>query len=202
MLYYKLDKNINIAMYAPTFRRNNNLDVYNLDYEKCISALKNKFGGEWVIIVRLHPSISEKAKNIKYTNNIINGSIYDDMQQLLAATDILITDYSSSMFDFMITKKPIILYATDMEEYKKDRNFYFNIEELPFKVASNNQEMENGICEFDNKVYINKLNQFISRLDINENGVASYKVVEVIKNFINNNTREIVDEKYSLIKGR
>ena len=153
-------------------------------------------------IVRLHPSISEKAKNIKYTNNIINGSIYDDMQQLLAATDILITDYSSSMFDFMITKKPIILYATDMEEYKKDRNFYFNIEELPFKVASNNQEMENGICEFDNKVYINKLNQFISRLDINENGVASYKVVEVIKNFINNNTREIVDEKYSLIKGR
>ena len=200
--YYKLDKNINIAMYAPTFRRNNNLDVYNLDYEKCISALKNKFGGEWVIIVRLHPSISEKAKNIKYTNNIINGSIYDDMQQLLAATDILITDYSSSMFDFMITKKPIILYATDMEEYKKDRNFYFNIEELPFKVASNNQEMENGICEFDNKVYINKLNQFISRLDINENGVASYKVVEVIKNFINNNTREIVDEKYSLIKGR
>ena len=62
--------------------------------------------------------------------------------------------------------------------------------------------MENGICEFDNKVYINKLNQFISRLDINENGVASYKVVEVIKNFINNNTREIVDEKYSLIKGR
>ena len=49
--YYKLDKNINIAMYAPTFRRNNNLDVYNLDYEKCISALKNKFGGEWVILL-------------------------------------------------------------------------------------------------------------------------------------------------------
>lgn len=188
--YYKLDKNINIAMYAPTFRRNNNRDVYNLDYEKCISALKNKFGGEWALIIRLHPHISEKAKYFKYTNNIINGSIYEDMQQLLAATDVLITDYSSSMFDFMITKKPIILYATDIEEYKKDRNFYFNIEELPFKIATNNQEIEKIICKFDNEVYINKLNKFISKLDIYEKGVASYKVVEVIKNFINNDTKE------------
>lgn len=183
--YYNLSIDTKIAIYAPTFRKSNTLDAYKLDYNKCISALEKKFGGKWIILVRLHPNISRLASSISYSSNAINASEYEDMQHLLAAGDILITDYSSSMFDFGYTKKPVFLFAEDIEEYKNDRNFYFDIECLPFKLAKSNEELEKNISNFDDDKYKYDLEKFMSKLEICENGRASYSVVEVIKKVIN-----------------
>jgi CDP-glycerol glycerophosphotransferase len=82
-------------LYAPTFRKNNALDIYNIEYEFLINELKYKFKGDWKLLIRLHPMISHLASKLySFTRNIINATDYPDIQELLVATDFMITDYS------------------------------------------------------------------------------------------------------------
>lgn len=183
-LFFNIDAKVKIALYAPTFRKTNDTDVYNLHYSNCIAALSEKFAGEWVILIRLHPNVSYRSNEMKYGNNIYNASLYDDMQELLAVADVLITDYSSSMFDFTLTRKPCFLYVPDVQEYMQDRTFYFNLEDLPFSLGENNDELIREIEEFDQDLYNEKLSGFFNAQGIVEDGMASKRVVERIKEVI------------------
>ena len=182
--YFDIDNNSKILIYAPTFRLNESTEVYNIDFEKLISCLENKFNCKWKILARLHPNISYKHGFIKYTSNIINATNYEDMYDILNISDILITDYSSTMFEFSIMHKPVFLYATDIEEYKNDRNFYFNIFNLPYKVAQSNDELLQLITCFEEKKYLSELRSFLLKLGICEYGNASKQVVDIIKKVI------------------
>lgn len=182
--YFGFKKNSHILIYAPTFRKNNNTEIYNIDFDQLIKVLENKFGGEWNILVRLHPNISSKDNFMKYNSKIKNSTNYDDMYELLLASDILITDYSSSMFEFSFTKKPVILYAPDIKLYKEERDFYFDIYSLPYPLSLNNEQLFNEIENFDINLYSSKLKEFILNLNVKENGSASYHVVNKIKEII------------------
>ena len=117
--------------------------------------------------------------------NVINVTRYDDIQELLAISDILISDYSSLMFDFTITKRPCFLYVPDLEEYQsKDRKLYFNVKELPFKIAKSNDELIDKIVNFSNEEYNKSLELFLNKIGSYENGKASQKIAELIKNKI------------------
>ena len=73
---------------------------------------------------------------------LLDVTSYDDIQELLSISDFLISDYSSLMFDFAITKRPCFFYIPDIDEYiSKDRNLYFDIKELPFISVKNNEEL-------------------------------------------------------------
>ena len=73
---------------------------------------------------------------------------YDDIQELLSITDVLISDYSSFMFDFAITKRPCFLYVPDIYEYtNQDRKLYFDVLELPFISATSDKELVRSIGE-------------------------------------------------------
>ena len=135
-------------------------------------------------MVRLHPGIAEKSNFINYNDYVLNASNYSDMQELLTISDILITDYSSSMFDFMLTKKPIFLYSSDMDDYIKDRDFYFDYYNLPFSIATNNVELGNNILSYNEKDYIGKVKSFIKENEIKENGNASVIIADIIKRVI------------------
>jgi CDP-glycerol glycerophosphotransferase len=69
------------------------------------------------------------------------------MQELLCASDMLITDYSSSMFDMTLLGRPCMLYATDAEQY--DRGYYFELKQLPYPLARNQEELIRNLEEFD-----------------------------------------------------
>ena len=117
--------------------------------------------------------------------NVINVTRYDDIQELLAISDILISDYSSLMFDFTITKRLCFLYVPDLEEYQsKDRKLYFNVKELPFKIAKSNDELIDKIVNFSNEEYNKSLELFLNKIGSYENGKASQKIAELIKNKI------------------
>lgn len=178
---FEIDSDTRIALYAPTFRNTTNTEIYKLDYSKCISALNKRFGGKWVFLVRLHPNVSDRAGEIKYDDNIYNASDYDDMQELLVASDILITDYSSSMFDFSLKKSPCFLYMPDLNEYKEDRSLYFRLDDLPFPMGYDNNKLIESILSFDENIYIKKVDDFLTLQGIIENGTASKRVVEKIK---------------------
>ena len=183
--YFEIKEN-RIVLYAPTYRNNMQLDYFNMDYEQIIECAEQRFGGQWIMLVRLHPhNLQDAAGFIKYGDRIINASEYDDIQELLVAADMLITDYSSCMFDFLTAIKPCFLYATDKDRYKKERDYYFELEELPFPLAESNEELKSSILNFDEDRYKRDAEGLFERVKLNETGRASrtvaQRVIEEIK---------------------
>lgn len=178
--HFKIKSDDKIILYAPTFRKNINESTYNLEFEKIIEKLYKKYNTKYKILLRLHPNISNKINLFKYDENILNATDYPDMQELLLAADILITDYSSSMFDYMILKRPIIIYANDYDKYKKERDFYFDLRELPFIFTKKNEELLEEITKINNEKIKKDYEDFFKKVGLNETGKASEEVSKII----------------------
>ncbi|MRH42699.1 glycerophosphotransferase [Aquibacillus halophilus] len=168
-----IGSDIKIMLYAPTFRASESLEVYDLDYRQISEKLKSKFGGEWRILVKLHPHLISKSSQLLSYFSAIDVTSYDDIQELLVVADALITDYSSLMFDYSITKRPCFLYVPDINEYtSKERKLYFEIEELPFINATSNSELIQEMERFNNVNYQENLTRFLDSIGSFENGDA------------------------------
>jgi CDP-glycerol glycerophosphotransferase len=175
----KILKKLNISidsklvLYAPTFRQDENLAVYNIDYQSVSQVFRNKFGGDWTFLVKLHPHMVSKSKQLIKGNNILDVTSFDDTQELLSIADILISDYSSLMFDFAITQRPCFLYVPDLPDYtNNDRNLYFDLKELPFISAVSNSELIKKITCFNHQEYNDSLIQFLDSIGSFEDGKA------------------------------
>lgn len=182
-----IKKKLNIAndaklvLYAPTFRKNDDLEVYNLDYKEVLNSLKLKFGGDWRFCVKLHPHLISKSEQLNYGDDVLDLTKYDDIQELLAISDVLISDYSSLMFDFGLTKRPCFLYVPDLDEYtNQDRKLYFDIEQLPFINTKSSTDLITEIRSFDKEIYNKELNVFLDSIGSFENGDSCEKLVERI----------------------
>lgn len=180
--FYKLNSYTKICLIAPTFRKGN-VQAGFVDFGSLKKTLKEKFDGEWIIFLRLHPNIRDTE--IELPDYVVNASFYEDSQELLCAADILITDYSSIMFDMMLCNKPVFIYADDINEYRKDRNFKFRFEELPFVCAESNEELIKNIERFNREIYLQNLSKFRRKVVLYENGNASDKIVTKISEIIN-----------------
>ena len=174
-----------IVMYAPTLREDKDITCYTLDIHRLSEALSQKFGGEYVVITRLHPLILDlKYDFLMNFDDIIDATDYSDMQELLVSTDILITDYSSCIYDFMLSRKPGFIYATDVKKYDNTRGLYYPLTSTPFPVASTNDELVEKIKNFDEEVYKKDVEEFLKEKGCIDDGHASERVVELIKNII------------------
>ena len=182
--YFNLKKDIKICLYAPTFRDDKNLDCYNVDYDNLLKNLKEKFGGNWVVVSRLHPNLSKFKNVIPQINGVYDGGKYPDIQELLVAADIMITDYSSCVFDFMLSSKPAFIFATDIEKYNSDRGFCYPLETTPFAIADNNQKLMKNILAFDENSYQKAVKQFLKEKGCADKGKASEQIVDLIKKHI------------------
>lgn len=179
---YQIPAASRIVLYAPTFRKNQSLDVYSIDKKRTLDALEKRFGGSWVMLTRLHPTISEKASELgSEGKRDINATLYPDMQELLAASDCLITDYSSSDADFLLTRRPCFLYAPDMKAYQQDRGYYFKWSEFPFPIAQDNDQMEENILSFDDAQYQRDVDGFIKKTGLLVQSEGSRAVAERIR---------------------
>ena len=180
----KLDKKV--ALYMPSFRESLTTRCFNLDYKRVENSLNERFGGDWVVVSRFHPFNLENKKDIfEVCNSQIDATYYSDPQELLVAADVLISDYSSCMFDYMMTKRPCFIFATDIAEYNQERGFYYPLETTPFPIAQNNDEMQNNILNFDVEKFKSDSEKFLTERNILEDGLASKRTVEIIKNIIN-----------------
>ena len=181
---YNLVDGSRIVLYAPTFRSNGSLEPYRIDWGELVPRLEQMFGGERVtVFLRLHPNLLRRANTASLINHpsVVDVTRYHDMQELLCISDMLITDYSSSMFDFAMLNRPCLLYATDVEEY--DRGYYYDFRELPFPLARNIEELKALIEKFDEDKYKSDLELFLkSRLGLKERGVASKALAEWMLN--------------------
>ena len=164
-------------LYAPTYRKKKS-NVINPDI--IISRYREKFNEDCIILIKEHPNMTNKANIYKYSENVINMSNYPDTQELLMAADILITDYSSIMWDFSLQKKLVILFHPDVESYNKEREYYLPFEKLPYCEAFNIEEVCNYITNTNMQEYEKNLLLFFTKYKSYDNGNASEKIAALI----------------------
>lgn len=171
--YYGIPEESKLILYAPTFRSNKPSDFLGMDFER----LKKTLGSSWVLGARLHPNVL--ASDIP--EGAISMTKYPDMQELIAASDILITDFSSCMFDMAIAKKPCLLYVPDLDDYlERERGLYFSINELPFPIARSMDELCEQLATMDDRIYQGKLDSFMNKIGSFEDGHATERVCQYI----------------------
>ena len=175
--YYHLPSEAKILLYAPTYRESKAASDYLFDCKAIQSALSEKFGGNWFILFRTHYFVMNQLNNAA---NYIDASNYPDMQELLYAADVLITDYSSSMWDFSLTRRPCFLYATDLNYYDLDRGFYSDIHTWPYPLAESNSALIKNIKQFNNDQYQKNIQKHWDALGSYESGHAC----ETVANYI------------------
>jgi CDP-glycerol glycerophosphotransferase len=182
-----------VLLYAPTWRlrlkekKHIDTKVYDLDMQRLKHVLTEKFGGEWTMLVRFHTFLRLYAKGYQEKHpEVKDVTDYQDMQRLLMATDVMISDYSSCIFDAAMRRIPCFTYATDFEQYKyEERGVYYEMEELPFPYAKNNDELEQNVKAFDMEDYLKKWDAFTVRMGLNETGHAAKDIAEKMADYLN-----------------
>ena len=161
-----------LVLYAPTYRDDTQVHAFGLDYAALTDALSARFGGAWRAGFRSHhvTMYYEKGDN---THGALDLTDYPDMQELLLAADVLVTDYSSSIWDMSLAFKPTFLYCPDLDRYRAERDFYIDIHEWPFPLAVDNAALAANIRGFDEEKYRADVAAHHARLGSCETGHAS-----------------------------
>lgn len=170
-----------VILYAPTFRDDGRTDCYNLDFDAVLRQLHEVTRDEWVFAVRLHPNIAKQAGIVPYSDTVYNATGYPDMYEVMSAADCVITDYSSLMFEAALVRKPVFLYAADLDAYMDDRGFYFDIRSLPFPLAQDVDTLLNCLRTFDIHEYYAAVDSFRERIGSFETSTATNAVVTQIQ---------------------
>lgn len=117
-----------VILYAPTYR-DHELEHFNLVLE--IEKMARELGKEYILILRLHPAIENKADfSTRYPDFVMDlSSSQYEINDLLVAADYLITDYSSIPYEFSLLRKPMIFFTYDLEDYKQERGLMGDFED-------------------------------------------------------------------------
>ena len=178
-----IDPGKKILLYAPTFRKNDNLSVYLTRTDEVLRAFERRFGGSWVFLVRLHPHLIGKSGGMSLGNRVIDVTAYDDAQELLASANALISDYSAIVFDYALTRRPCFLFTPDIESYmSSDRKLYFRPDDLPFPSSVNVEELCLSIAELDEKQFKTGVEELLRTIGSYEDGKACERVLKMIEN--------------------
>lgn len=177
----KISDDTLFVLYAPTWREGFD-KIEKLDYKALENAFDSKFHKKVKIAFRAHVYGKEKV------GDVLDLTDYPDMQELLLTCDVLITDYSSSMWDFSLTYKPCFLYVPDLQRYLDQRGFDKDIYEWGFPVCKSNAELIDKIEMFNQDEFNRKMDKHHLDLGSYENGNATNKVIDLIANIcgINN----------------
>ncbi|MEH7082657.1 CDP-glycerol glycerophosphotransferase family protein [Neobacillus drentensis] len=128
----EIDKNKQTILYAPTWKGTNVSKAKN-DMFQIISEmtyLRKKAGNEYNLLIKVHPFLYNQAKKFTEIKDILVPD-FVDTNELLSTVDLLITDYSSIFFDYLVTGKPILFYIWDYDDYREERGMYLSEDELP-----------------------------------------------------------------------
>lgn len=177
--YYHIDKAARIVLYAPTFRDDFNDDAYDLDILAVTDAIEKKFACKCVMCVGKHPN----NRDVRYgfdPRRHIDVSGYDDFEEVLAAADFLITDFSGCSYDFSLTGNPVFLYQKDYRKMAEQRDFYVPMDELPYPKARSNAQLIENIFHFDQTAYGRNLKKYMDRFGNYDDGHAAERVCERI----------------------
>ncbi|ARJ50642.1 glycosyltransferase [Staphylococcus lutrae] len=203
--YLKVSKRP-IILYCPTWRGEdvNNPEDSLLNIFEEIKQLENAL--PYQVVVKVHPFVYHKARLLPELKPYL-VSDYIDTNELMPAIDLMITDYSSIFFDFLVTDKPIVFYSPDFEEYKNNRGLYIDTTELPGPFAQNIDEVIEAISEekYENNDIHKNYQRFKEQFVNYEDGNVRDRLIEKV--FLSNNpsnikvASQVVKEKILIYPG-
>ena len=177
-------KNKKIIMFAPTFRghiketANYPVNVFDIKY------LLSQIDDDYAVIIKHHPFVKQIQPIPKqYSDRVIDLSIGTDINDLLFVTDVIISDYSSLIFEASLKEIPMIFYAYDLERYIKERDFYFDYAlNVPGKIVYNMEEIITTINNEDFQTERTEAfrNMFFDHFD----GNSSQRVADLITKLV------------------
>lgn len=177
-------KNKKIIMFAPTFRGNGRLTGYYPTDRFDLKEVADALGPDYGIIVKMHPFVNNKFEIPEgYEDRIIDLSENSELNDLLFVTDILITDYSSAVFEASLLDIPMVMYAYDLSEYTATRDFYYEYKpSLPGKLAQNQDEVIEAIKNEDFET--ERIKPFKEKFFDHFDGKSTERVAEMIKELL------------------
>ena len=167
-----------LILFAPTYRKEDDnyfrdsiaID-YGVDHNRVVKAMEQRFGGKWRFAVRYHPNVVNRQDMC--SENVLDLTDYEDMQELLLAADAMINDFSSSIWDYMLTGKPSFLFAKDLQHYEATTEVYTPVCQWPYPQAVDNDRLEKNILEFDEEKYARDCKEHYEKLGGCETGEAT-----------------------------
>ena len=169
-----------IILFAPTFRGNGKKSGFYPENRFDFVKLYEHFNGDYVIIIKHHPFVNNRVEiPTEYEGKIIDMSENEELNDLLFITDILITDYSSVVFEASLLDIPMLFYSFDLQNYISTRGFYYEYDSfVPGKIVFNMDALIESIENQDfesEKIYAFK-HKFFDELD----GKAGQRVANLI----------------------
>ncbi len=167
-------KNKKIILYAPTWRDDPE-DLRLMDLQQW----EQKLSKDYVLLIKMHGL----AQKFDLTNNqfVLDVSDYEETSELIVAADILITDYSSIMFDFALLNKPVFIYTTDYEKYAEERGLYFDLKESGLSVFEDDAELLEYLQEYDQEKEMKMTEEFNREFIEVRTPDATEKIIALIK---------------------
>ena len=180
-----LPLNKKIILYAPTWRDNEYFDkgAYKFSQALDFDLFRETLGQDYVCIVKYHYLVKENLDWSAYTDFVYKFDMCDDIAELYLVSDLLITDYSSVMFDYSLLKRPMFFFTYDLEEYKNElRGFYFDfLKEAPGPITCTTKELIDSILYYRAEDYAKQYETFHNKYNHVDNGKASEKIVQLIQ---------------------
>jgi CDP-glycerol glycerophosphotransferase len=170
-----------VVLYAPTFRAGADGRVRGFEAPFDVDAFADRFGDRFTLLVRSH-YLNKVTLPPSVAGRIVDVTSVPDITPLLLLADALVTDYSSVMFDYALTHRPIVFYAYDWEEYAHDiRGTYFNLlEEAPGPVARTEEELLSTLSDLDavRAKYGDQVKDFVARYGEYDRGDAAARIAD------------------------
>lgn len=180
--------NKKVLLYAPTWRDDEFTGQAHYKFNPRLSFVKCReaLASEYVMIVKYHYLIMDSVDWSPYEKFVYHFDQSQDIAELFLVSDMLITDYSSVMFDYSILKRPMLFFAYDKNKYKNDlRGFYFSYkEEMPGPISTTTEELIRDIKHYKKELYEERYERFIEKYNTYDDGNASRKVVELIESLM------------------
>lgn len=167
-----------VILYAPTYR-DDSIDEFKLQLD--LEKLQTELGENSVLILKLHPVIKQSAKQYEqlYKGFVFDFSTYQNVNELLLITDLLITDYSSIHYEYSILKKPMLFFAYDLESYQSTRGIIGNYRhQVPGPIVTTTEELLQ--CIKMNQFDLGAINDFSERWNRYSKGYSSINLVNYL----------------------
>ncbi len=169
-----------IILFAPTFRGIGQKSAYYPTSVFDPNEFYENIGSDYAILIKFHPFCPERFTiNEKYKDYIIDLSDEDELNDLLFVTDLLITDYSSSVFEASLLNIPMLFYPYDLYQYISERDFYCDFENfVPGKIAFTREELTQAVIDGDFEEY--KIEPFKHKFFTSLDGKSSQRVADAV----------------------
>lgn len=178
----KIEDEKKVILYAPTYREFERDNENNCCLKPPINfkEWERKLGNDYVILFRAHYEVA-KVLGVEESEFIKNVSDYDNLNELMIASDMLISDYSSIFFDYSILEKPMFCFAYDYEKYKEKRGLYLDLKtELPCIVHRSENSIIEDIVNNNYSQSIERVKEFKSKYAPNA-GESTDTVIKIIE---------------------